>query len=240
MNSSSATAREARDAAALGEILIVVDVLSFSTGVSYALERGVRVFPCAPGEGEGLARELGAALAVHRGQDGPSLSPPSLAQLAPGTRLVLPSPNGSACSRLGAASPALLLGALVNARAAAAAAQALHEASGAPICVLACGERWKEDLPGISPLRFALEDALGAGAILAALEVTRSPEAEVCALAFSAARARLGALLETCGSGRELIEGGFAEDVAAAAALDALSCVPLLREGEFVQTGASS
>lgn len=223
---------------------MVVDVLSFSTGVSYALDRGVTVYPCPQGEGEALAAELGAELAVRRGQPGPSLSPPSLATLAPGTRLVLPSPNGSTCSRLGSSAPALLLGALVNASAAAAAARRLHLASGAPICVLACGERWAVDPePEPSwkpePLRVALEDALGAGAILSALDLPRSPEAEVCALAFEAARPRLGALLAECGSGRELIERGFPEDVAAAAALDALGCVPQLRDGAFVAAEAA-
>ncbi|MBL4849836.1 MAG: hypothetical protein JKY65_30275 [Planctomycetes bacterium] len=56
--------RGAIHAAALGEILVVVDVLSFSTGVSYALDRGVTVFPCPPGEGEALARKLDATLAA--------------------------------------------------------------------------------------------------------------------------------------------------------------------------------
>lgn len=235
--------RGALDAAARGELLVVVDVLSFSTGVCWALAAGVEVFPCAPEEGPALADALGARLAVRRGAPGPSLSPASLRGLPAGTRLVLPSPNGSACSRIGAACPALVLGALVNARAAAAAAEALHLESGRPVCVLACGERWREPPAGPAEqqgwaageeLRVALEDALGAGAILSALSLERSPEAEHAALAFEAARPRLSELLAASGSGRELIAAGFAADVEAAAELDRAGCVPRLAAGRFV------
>src|SRR3546814_3859736 len=49
-----------------------------------------------------LARADGAILAKPRQEaaGGPSLSPASLRQLAPGTHLVLPSPNGSALSAM--------------------------------------------------------------------------------------------------------------------------------------------
>jgi 2-phosphosulfolactate phosphatase len=36
-----------------------------------------------------------------------------------------------------------------------------------------------------------------------------------------------------CSSGRELIEQGFAEDVAIAAELDSSTAVPVLRDGAF-------
>ena len=43
-----------------------------------------------------LARDIGAVLAGNRGShEGPTLSPASLLDIEPDTRLVLPSPNGS-------------------------------------------------------------------------------------------------------------------------------------------------
>lgn len=225
--------RGAERASELGEILVVVDVLSFSTAVCRALDHGVEVFPAAPGEGPARAEELGAQLAVKRGQIGPSLSPGSLEELEPGTRLVLPSPNGSACSRAGAGCEALLLGALVNASAAARRARELHEETGRPVSVLACGERWKE--PRGEPLRVALEDALGAGAVLAGLDLPASPEATHAILGFQAQRDRLESVLLESGSGRELVERGYPQDVEVASALDTSSCVPRLRGDRFVR-----
>ena len=100
--------------------MVVVDVLSFSTSVTVALERGARVWPHPGGEqAHELARSLEAVLAGTRSHtSGPSLSPASLLELAEGTRLVLPSPNGSSISHVLMSSPALVLvGCLRNASA---------------------------------------------------------------------------------------------------------------------------
>ncbi|MGE0713649.1 MAG: 2-phosphosulfolactate phosphatase [Planctomycetota bacterium] len=229
--------RGAREAAAAGDVLVVVDVLSFSTACALATARGVLVHPCPPGDGASLAARLGARLAGRREAGGPSLSPASLAGLAAGTRLVLPSPNGALCSTLGARCPAVLLGALVCARATARAAARACAETGRALSVLACGERWSAADPDDGALRVALEDQLGAGAVIAALQATGpspswdarpSAEAIHTALAFEAARPRLAELLADCGSGRELRARGFPQDVAAAAELDAVEVAPWL------------
>jgi 2-phosphosulfolactate phosphatase len=91
------------------------------------------------------------------------------------------------------------------------------------------GERW--ELPG-EPLRPALEDALGAGAIAAVLSGAFSPEAELAAAQFGAARSRgLHGVLAASASGRELTSDGFAHDVTLAAAHDASETAPQLRAG---------
>ncbi|MBV8732007.1 MAG: 2-phosphosulfolactate phosphatase, partial [Acidobacteriia bacterium] len=74
---------------------------------------------------------------------------------------------------------------------------------------------------------------LGAGAILAALSGRASPEARAAIAAFEDARGRLAEALEQCPSGRELIERGFAKDVALAAQLDASATAPNLRDGAY-------
>ena len=220
--------------ASVSEVLVVVDVLSFSTAVEVALARGATVVPTgwSNERAAALAAERGAILAVGRSQTTPatpySLSPASLADLPAGACLVLPSPNGatiiSAAAELG---PVILTGCLRNAGAVATAADAL----GSTISVIASGERWPD-----GSLRPALEDLLGAGAILDRLGGrTRSPEAQAAAGA-----ARLldpVDALHGCASGRELITAGYEQDVRIAAELDVSHVVPLLRDGRFIDHG---
>jgi 2-phosphosulfolactate phosphatase len=103
---------------------------------------------------------------------------------------------------------------------------AAHRA--APVTVLACGERWPD-----GSLRPAVEDLLGAGAILALLGGTCSPEVDAAVAAFSAVSDRLTEVLAATASGRELIAAGFEDDIAYAGQLDASGVVPLLGEGAF-------
>lgn len=216
--------------------IVVVDVLSFSTAVDVAVARGALVHP-APWRGSEaavLAARLGAKLAASR-EDADaarpwSLSPASLETLAAGDRLVLPSPNGATLSLAAPARGArVFAGCLRNAAAVAAAARAV---SGA-VNVIAAGERFRDDT-----LRPALEDVLGAGAILDALAPANpSPEARAAIAVFRDARAELTARLFACASGLELVARGFPDDVRMAAALDASSAVPELRDGGFVDAG---
>jgi hypothetical protein len=107
----------------------------------------------------------------------------SLADIPPGTRLVLPSPNGAALSLLAGtiaapAGAAVVAACLRNARAVA--AFACH--GGGSVAVIACGERWPD-----RSLRPAWEDLVGAGAVMADLPGRRSPETQAACDAFRAA-----------------------------------------------------
>ena len=229
-----------RALAPAAEVVVLVDVLRFTTAVCAALEAGATVLPYRWAD-DGAARfaaEHGAVLAGMRGPGEPSLSPSDLLRLAPGTRLVLPSPNGAAlavaASELGARY--VLAGSLRNATAVATAAAAL--AGGGPIAVVAAGERWHG---ATGPLRPCVEDLVGAGAVLAALDPSASisapqcsPEAAAARAAFVAARPRLDATLAGCASGIELIGRGWADDVAVAAEHDVTVVVPMLTADGFV------
>jgi 2-phosphosulfolactate phosphatase len=217
----------ARVLAETSDVIVVVDVLSFSTALTVAIERGARVWPHTGGENAGqLAREIGAVLAGSRGShEGPTLSPASLVDLPADVRLVLPSPNGSsiAYAAVGGGLP-VVAGCLRNAQAA-----ARHLRDYGEIGLVPAGEQW-----GDGSLRPAYEDFVGAGAIVQRLlgqdpGVVLGPEAEAAAAAFRALRP-----LEECPSGRELVDKGFAEDVRIAAELDQSSVVPVLVEGRFV------
>ena len=111
-------------------------------------------------------------------------------------------------------------------------------AGGRPIAVIAAGERWRGTT---GPLRPCVEDLLGAGAVLAALDpaasISRpgcSPEAQAARAAFVAARPRLVESLLACASGTELAGRGWTDDVVVAGQLDATVTVPLLTADGFV------
>ena len=92
------------------------------------------------------------------------------------------------------------------------------------------GERWED-----GSLRPAVEDLLGAGAIIQHLSGTRSPEATVAETTFLHLQTEVTACLQQCSSGKELIGRGFAQDVAVAAAVDQSACGPILTGGAYVQ-----
>jgi 2-phosphosulfolactate phosphatase len=224
------------------DVIVIVDVLSFSTAVDVAVGRGAEVLPYRWQDKKeaAFAEHHHAFLAGGRagaGADQPfCLSPSSLLALPPGSRLVLPSPNGSALA-FGAAeagASAVFAGCLRNAAAVAAAARA----AGKTVGVVAAGERWHG---ATGPLRPALEDLLGAGAVLSALgAASPSPEARAAMAAFAEATDDLPARLAGCGSGRQLIAAGYEADVELAAALDASPVAPQLVGLAFTGRGRGS
>jgi 2-phosphosulfolactate phosphatase len=233
--------RGAAEAAGRGEVLVIVDTLSFSTAVATAVQHGALVYPCGEQEDRApIAKRIGGEAAVGR-QEVPekgrfSLSPLTYVGVEPGTKVVLASPNGATCSRCGRDVPHLFVAALVNAEAAASAVNRLLETTGLSATVVACGERWKTPSEE-GWLRMAVEDYLAAGAILSHIGNGESPEARVCAGAFGQAAGDLAELLWECESGRELREMGFGEDVAHAARLNCYDAVPAMRGGFLAALG---
>ncbi|MBZ5735484.1 2-phosphosulfolactate phosphatase [Nocardioides sp. TRM66260-LWL] len=223
-----------------GDLAIVVDVLSFSTTVTVAVELGMQVWPCRwrDERAERLARDVDAVLAVgrleSRAPGAPpratvSLSPAEMAGVEDVPRAVLPSPNGSTISaELADSGLEVVAGCLRNAGAVALRAWEVLDAGGS-IVVVACGERWPD-----GTLRPAAEDWWGAGAVLAALPgELLSPEAALAASTFTAVD-DLGPAVLGCASGHELAARGYLDDVGVAATLDVTAVVPTLRDGRFV------
>lgn len=199
-------------------VTIIVDVLSFSTCVDIAAGRSIRVYPYNGPleEAEAFAQSHGAALARHRGQGGFSLSPVTFANEPYVERIVLPSPNGSTLTLLAAQKSQVLCGCLRNA-AAVAEACAGYDSVG----VVPAGEKWPD-----GSLRPALEDWLGAGAIVSHLAGAWSPEARAAAAAFAAHQNNIREALRSCPSGLELIEWGYPQDVELAAQYNASTGAP--------------
>ncbi|HTE43730.1 MAG TPA: 2-phosphosulfolactate phosphatase [Gemmatimonadaceae bacterium] len=209
----------------LVDAVILVDVLSFTTCVDIATSRGAFVFPYRWKDATSIAfaRDVDAILAGPRDATRISLSPASLLHVMPDTRIVLPSPNGATLSLLTGSTPAFA-GCLRNAEAVAHAAQAV----GPKIAVIPAGERWPD-----GSLRPCLEDWLGAGAILRYLSGSASPEAEAARLAYGQHEHRLAETVRECASGRELIEQGWARDVALASEIGVSRAAPRLTGGAY-------
>ncbi|MGQ2916506.1 MAG: 2-phosphosulfolactate phosphatase, partial [Microbacterium aurantiacum] len=86
-------------------------------------------------------------------------------------------------------------------------------------------------------IRFAVEDELGAGAIIDALAAFgidhTSPEAAAACAAFQGLRPAVRHLLTAAGSGQQLIADGARDDAIAAAMVDAAPAAPRLIDGTF-------
>lgn len=247
--------------------LVVVDVLSFSTAVSVAVDAGTRVYPYAwhDRSAADFARRHRAELAMHGRDDAApwSLSPARLRRAPFTERLVLPSPNGSAicaaASAVGAVGAASAAGAVGGVMVIAA---CLRNAGAVgrylsmsgfgrpdrPVTVIAAGERWPD-----GGLRPSVEDLLGAGAVISALgssaaaslsssasassSVSVSPEAAAACTCFEGTP-DIAAAVVACASGQELISRGFADDVTIAIEINTSNIVPILTDGAFTATRA--
>ena len=216
------------DALAKADVVIVVDVLSFSTCVDVAISRGAAILPYAWNDSTAseFAEAQRAELAGRRGEARYTLSPVSFLDVPSGVRCVLPSQNGASLSLRAATTGATVLaGCFRNAGAVAKAARSL----GSTFNVCPAGERWPD-----GSLRPSIEDWLGAGAILRLLPGAKSPEAAAAIAAFESAQNTLQEELGACSSGRELAEKGFAPDVELAAQFNVSEHVPRLEQISFI------
>lgn len=210
---------------AISDVIIIVDVVSFSTTTEIVCSRDAYVLPyqCTDSAKQ-FAFDNNALLAGPRnGQGGYSLSPHSVINIPAKTRLVLPSPNGATLS-LSTGSTPTLIGSLRNAAAVAAVATKL----GKNIALIPAGERWPD-----KTLRPSIEDWLGVGAIAKHLKGVLSPEAQLATIGFEGSKHILELLIKTSHSGKELASVGFATDIDYACQLNVSECVPILKSGIF-------
>lgn len=212
--------------APISDVIIIVDVLSFSSCVDVALSRDTEVYPYPFYDDSAIAfaADRNALLASKRSKESGtySLSPASLQHLPSGSSLVLPSPNGSTLS-LNTGMAITYCGCLRNAKTVAQAAMQ----SGKKIAVIPAGEKWPD-----GSLRVVYEDLLGAGAIIRYLSGALSPEASAAVAVFASCREVYDAL-QQCASGKELIEMGYEEDVRIASQLNTSDIVPRLVDGAY-------
>lgn len=195
-----------------GEVdcVVIVDVMSFSTCVSMAVNNGACVYPYPWKDASAIeyGLKMGASTASPNRRfsgEGYSLSPASLRNISAGEKLVLPSPNGSAVSfKARDAGVAVLSGCFRNISATANACRSFGR-----VLVTPCGERWPD-----GSLRPSIEDYVAAGGIIAAMgRQNCSPEAEAAVAVWQHYQKQNLVLLRECSSAIELMQRGFAADV---------------------------
>jgi 2-phosphosulfolactate phosphatase len=220
--------RGVEELAPVSDVVIIVDIFSFSTSVDIATNNGAIIFPYNPENSKSseYSKSVDGILAdkIRNKTGSYSLSPSSLTGIANKTRLVLPSRNGSALSLL-TGNTFTICGCLRNAKSVAEYAMTI----GNKISIIAGGEKWKDNT-----LRPAFEDLLGAGAIISYLKGELSPESKSGLNIFSASKNTLKEDLRKCISGKELIAASFENDVELASDLDYSNCVPGLVDGAYI------
>lgn len=242
-------------AAQRGDLVVVVDVLSFSTSVVEVVAREGIAYCYSPeeiddaGGREEVGRSHDAVVLskVRRvGAGEVSLSPASLTSIPIGQRVVMTSLNGGRSAAAAASAPWVGIGCLTNRTAVARRVEELLAEGAADRCtVVPCAEVWSGpfmasqvgdfgDIAATMLVRPSVEDLLGAGAIVAALDpsLRRSVEASASSAVFETHAGRLPSALQECVSGRELVERGYAADVDIAAFLDAHTVVPERRRDD--------
>jgi 2-phosphosulfolactate phosphatase len=217
-----------KELASISDVIIIVDVLSFSTCVDIATSNGAIIYPYQWKDETAIAyaQSINAELANFKRKytNGYSLSPTSLLTIPKNTRLVLPSPNGSTLS-LATGNTKTLCGCLRNCQAVAKFAQSLGE----KIALIPAGEQWAD-----KSLRPAFEDLIGAGAIISYLTGNLSPESKIALSAFHTVKEDLNNQIKQCSSGKELIERQFAQDIELACEINISDCVPILTDGAYI------
>jgi 2-phosphosulfolactate phosphatase len=217
--------------------VVIIDVLSFTTTLSVAIDGGSQVFPLRWRDSSAVrfARRRNAVLAVGRSDEAEgrvSLSSASLRRTTSPPRLVLPSPNGASVSCDLADAAETVVGACLRNADAVAAWCAHRLRPDATVALVAAGERWPD-----GSLRPAVEDLWGAGAVIDGL-VERgwaglSTEATAARSAWTSVSGALTDALLSCASGGELAAMGFRDDVLIAGELNASTSVPVLRGGAY-------
>jgi 2-phosphosulfolactate phosphatase len=211
--------------APISDVVVIVDVLSFSTSLEIATSQGALVYPYRwmDGTAHEFAASVSAEVADRLNKNGYSLSPASLRNLPPCCRLVLPSPNGSELS-LSAGSAVTVSGCLRNCRAVAEYAMR----RGTRVAVIPAGEKWED-----GTLRPCFEDLIGAGAVIRHLLGTLSPEARAARDVFENNSSVLRQCIAGCSSGKEKVMRGEETDVTLASELNVSSCVPVMVDGAY-------
>ncbi|TCO50731.1 2-phosphosulfolactate phosphatase [Actinocrispum wychmicini] len=203
-------------------VLIIVDVLCFTTSLDMIVGQGGRINlrPFSPQATTGLRR------------------PSALRSVQPGDEITMTSPNGGRLCEHAAQWTKVMAGCLRNA--AAVADKAIDLADRGPIGIVPAGEQWGVNMfEGRTEgrMRVAIEDYLGAGALVSELLALgynpASPEAALAATTYRTAEPYLGDLLGGCGSGLELGERGLSEDIALAGQTNVSKAAPHLVNGVF-------
>jgi len=222
----------AREAARKGAAVVVVDTYRASTTIAVLVNHGARVVPVASIEeaevypADFRIGERGSAKV--KGFDfGNSPTEVEGARIPKGSTVVLSSTNGTRIIEAAHGSPAILIGAFVNAGAVAEELLRPATADGR-VVVVGCGWRGRR----------SSEDESAAGEILARLHEGGADLEERARKMVREHRERPKRVLMTNTAARRLKRLGYERDLGFCLAPDTVPVVPRLVDGAFVGTGS--
>jgi 2-phosphosulfolactate phosphatase len=225
-----------RQALADGDVPVIVDVLRFSSTVTTAVANGFTIIPADwRDEAERLADRLGAAVSGPTGKARYSLSPLDYLDPKAPEDVVLVSPNGASLARIVTGKEIAFVACLLNARTAGRLLREASERTGRGIVLVAAGEAAEEQEADLVQRRFAIEDWLGCGAILAELRMEETPEAVVCRRTYEACRHDAADLIKGSLSGRYLAKKGFDFDLSHCVQRSIYDVLPVVRQGRITR-----
>jgi len=225
----------AREAAARGDVVVVIDALRASVTITSALVVGaVKVIPVLTiAEARAYLDRDGYLVAGERGGiqiEGFHFgnSPTELWRQAAevkGKTLVLTSSSGTRCVEAAqeGGTAAVLAGALPNATALAQAAFDLAGERGRDIALIAAGAKDQATVEDLFAARLIAQRLVVMGAVLADGEWGDHP-----------AKSEAAEVLKNSPSGQKLRGLGYGEDVAFCGQIDVFDAVPIYRDGGFV------
>ncbi|MDN5348457.1 MAG: 2-phosphosulfolactate phosphatase [Clostridia bacterium] len=228
-----ATVNGALDEGLNGKVVVVTDVLRATTTITVALTSGcLEVIPVlTPEEAIEMRERLGNGEHLLLGGERGALKIPGFhlgnspleytPEVVEGKRLIMTTTNGTRAIRRAAAGKLVLLGALVNAPAVAAAAAKAE----ADVSFLCAGTKD----------RFSLEDFLTAGALVEEMlkqhDYTLRDGARAALEVYRAYRSDILGAFRSSYHGQQLIELGLEEDLDYCAQLGTLDIVPVYAGG---------
>ncbi|MCX7030793.1 MAG: 2-phosphosulfolactate phosphatase, partial [Spirochaetes bacterium] len=180
-----------------------------------------------------LADRLGCAVSGPTGKARYSLSPLDYLDPKAPEDVVLVSPNGAALARIAGGEACAFIACLLNARTAGRLLREVSEGTGKGIVLIAAGEAAEGQEQDIVQRRFAIEDYLGCGAILAELRMEETPEAVVCRRTFEACRHDCAELIRGSLSGRYLAKNGCDFDLSHCVQWSIYDVLPIVRHGRI-------
>lgn len=216
-----------------GDVIIIVDVIRFTSAVVSAASKGHEVVPMpTDAEARDFAKENGLPHFDGMG----ALCPKNFFGIA-SKRIVLPSPNGATLSYNASGNGGAFIASYLNATAAAEEAYESAARAGKNLSFIASGEvgderrvwlpEWERALAGGNEL-FCVEDFMCAGLVASKIAAEKSPELLSAEMEFQKNAGRLRRTLEESASGIEVMLAGHHEDVTAYSHVDAYRVAPRL------------
>ena len=230
------------DAIKHNNIIIIVDVLRFSSTAITAVNNGTTIIPSYTlSHAKTLSKKNGAMVSALSKY---SLSPASFLKVPRNSEIILVSTNGARYSRLSSNAQLVLVGALLNAGAVAKHAYAISKQFGRDIAIVAAGEKKLVKKMGRNAFEesfaddknkdwFCLEDFLGAGAIISGIAMEKTDEALYAQATFQKYKNKLLSIIRSAVSGRYLIDLKKENDIEFCSQLNKYTIVPQMVQGKI-------